>query len=456
MEWSPLNNRIIYADRRRKSQAFALISINPKNPDAKNHLTHPQVNIIGDSSPRISPDGKKLSFIRTIKRGRLYHHLIPGIGEVFIKKNNENEKQLTTLNTEISGVAWIDNMTVIFSAAYQNYLFRIIKMDIESLKSSVIFETKNLIRNLDYHIETKQIVFESWDIDHSIWTFTTQQKDLDFSGQYFSDGYNYWEPAFSNTGNHFAYFSDRSGVAELWVRDTNKKLDTKVNHKLDGVIQGPVWSPDGRSLMYEVISDTGNHINRYDLANKLTKPLVVSEGLGSFPQWLEDGLGYYFSSNISGRHEIYKSDFDNPASQTQITFQGGLRCIQFNGLLYYSKAYYPGIWLKTEDGEKKLLDYPTFQDNKNWQITAGHLYFIKRDKYFRPELFSYDLVSNEISLVQSFNYPMSIDFSGFSFHPDKQSFLITLNTQRKSDILRYSYKFTALKYLKYWIPSIIR
>jgi Tol biopolymer transport system component len=56
-------------------------------------------------------------------------------------------------------------------------------------------------------------------------------------------------PVFSPDGRHFAFISDRSGVTNLWIADTDGQNPRQLSHEQDlTVFTSPTWSPDGRAV----------------------------------------------------------------------------------------------------------------------------------------------------------------------------------------------------------------
>jgi RNA polymerase sigma factor (sigma-70 family) len=64
-----------------------------------------------------------------------------------------------------------------------------------------------------------------------------------------------WSPRWSPDGRHLAFYSDRSGSAQLWVwdRQTNEeRLVCEAATRAHGGWEGPQWTPDGASLLVRI------------------------------------------------------------------------------------------------------------------------------------------------------------------------------------------------------------
>ncbi len=137
------------------------------------------------------------------------------------------------------------------------------------------------------------------------------------------------DPAFSPDGSKIVFVSDRDRIGpslpaalEIYVMNANgsnvKRLTT--NAAFDG---DPVFSPDGRKIIYSSQQDGNEEIYEVDLAGK-SHNLTRSAGLDRFPNFTPNGR-IVFVSDRSGNAEIYIMDADgknlaqltqNPAADT--------------------------------------------------------------------------------------------------------------------------------------------
>jgi Tol biopolymer transport system component len=122
-----------------------------------------------------------------------------------------------------------------------------------------------------------------------------------------------WDPRWSPDGARIAFVSARTGAAELYVmRDDG----TDVRRLTTGgaVTQGAAWSPDGRRIAvvttYQEVAAGG------DAVVNLEVEVVGADGTGRTrlttgpardinPAWSPDGARIAFSSERSGRLELY-------------------------------------------------------------------------------------------------------------------------------------------------------
>lgn len=107
----------------------------------------------------------------------------------------------------------------------------------------------------------------------------------------------------------------------------------------------PDWAPDQHSIAFSVSRGTQSDISVIDLASGDVRQLTTHPAVDSFPRWSRDGRSLYFTSDRSGRFEIWKMAADG-SSQVQITRNGGyVGQESLDGkYLYFGKYDAAGIW----------------------------------------------------------------------------------------------------------------
>lgn len=132
------------------------------------------------------------------------------------------------------------------------------------------------------------------------------------------------DPVVSPDGSKIAFVSDRARTGsslptelEIYLMNANgtsvKRLTT--NTSFDG---DPVFSPDGKKILFSSEQDGNQEIYEIDLDGKQPHNLTRSTGLDRFPNFTPDGNRIVFVSDRTGNAEIYAMD-TNGANLVNLT-----------------------------------------------------------------------------------------------------------------------------------------
>jgi len=173
-----------------------------------------------------------------------------------------------------------------------------------------------------------RMAFTRGGIDSDIWRLDTKGGEAprkwiastvyDVAGEYSPDG------------KRIVFASNRSGPREIWVCDADGGNAVQLTH-FGGPITGTArWSPDGRWIAFDsrprgtpdvfVIGAEGSGLRRLTDQQREDES---SNRKGMWqPSWSADGKWIYFSSDSSGRFEIWRMPWGGGAAE-QVTKEGG-------------------------------------------------------------------------------------------------------------------------------------
>jgi serine/threonine-protein kinase len=187
---------------------------------------------------------------------------------------------------------------------------------------------------------------------------------------------SYIGPRFSPDGKHLAFFAAAGQENDLWVKDLDRDTPRRVSF-LGGVIGSPVWTPDGKHIifksinagslgLYWILADGAGEAQRltdgkldevpYSISPdgkrlafsapgnggsyhiftaaiegdpahpKLGKPelFLGTPGPDLFPAFSPDGRWLAYTSVESGTGDVYVRPFPGPGGRWQISTGGGL------------------------------------------------------------------------------------------------------------------------------------
>jgi len=235
------------------------------------------------------------------------------------------------------------------------------------------------------------------------------------------------EGACYSVDGRIAVASDRSGSWEIWIGRSDGSGQVRVTKFEGPYLDFPRWSPDGRRLAFGVSRESDDHESdapgrsrvfvlecEYGSA-RCGEPKVLTSGSGAetsaegHPSWSWDSAYVYFSTNRTGRNEIWKQAVAGGAA-IQVTRNGGYdsRESRDGKWLYFSKVRPNGIWRmpgsRTEaavSGDEQLLIGPSGDlISTGWALTPDEILFasVAGDGPFRG-IRGYQLVSGKIRTI---------------------------------------------------------
>ena len=162
-------------------------------------------------------------------------------------------------------------------------------------------------------------------------------------------------PSFANQSNDLAFMSKRTGSSQIWLQTEQGETQQISAFEDKRSVRTIRWSPDDAYILTE----TENSISYLDVDKKTMHTLIAENTFGSVGGaiWSVDGSGIYFSSDVTGDSQIYYLDI-NTQNPQQITTKGGVMAFPAHqqGWLYLLKPYHDGLWkFNVENGQEELL-----------------------------------------------------------------------------------------------------
>jgi Tol biopolymer transport system component len=145
---------------------------------------------------------------------------------------------------------------------------------------------------------------------------------------------------YSHDGRRIALVSFRAGGPAIWLANADGSNVTRLTHG-PGLRQGyPNWSPDDKWIVF----DSGDQNRRRDIyvigaSGSGLRQITSDPGDDMTPSWSQDGRHIYFTSNRTGREEIWRIPAGG-GREEQLTKQGGTFPFESldGAMLYYKRA----------------------------------------------------------------------------------------------------------------------
>ena len=232
---------------------------------------------------------------------------------------------------------------------------------------------------------TNRLVFGRNHLDWNLGVLrkSTTEPDLWQIGSFPSSTRLETGPQFSPDGKQLVFESNRSGDLGIWISHADGSA-AKELWVVDGVASGmPRWSPDGRRVAFDTHAGGGSrHIEV--ISSSGGSPLLVTDDPGRevAPSWSADGNWIYFSSDHSGRFEIWRVSATGGEPEQITEGGGGIPFESPDGrFLYFLErgltfAGAVPLWkVPTGGGEKSLVLERIWA--RNYALTERGIYFIE-------------------------------------------------------------------------------
>jgi Tol biopolymer transport system component len=231
-------------------------------------------------------------------------------------------------------------------------------------------------------------------------------------------------PSVRDDSQQIAFASNRAGYQEIWTARIDGSDVTQVTYLQNPVTGSPDWSPDGR-IVFD--SRAGGRPQLYIMSADGGKAALVSSSVRAsvVPHWSHDGSQIYFSSDRSGRMEIWRVP-PNGGEPVQITKNGGFAAIPDpeGKFIYYTNdnAAVSPLWrLDLQSGTRKLISSSVLR--RAYAPARGGLYFFTgSNNDERSSLYWYDNHSEHPTLVFTTDRRIG---NGITLAPDEHALFYT-------------------------------
>ena len=138
------------------------------------------------------------------------------------------------------------------------------------------------------------------------------------------DGMSHW-PLWSPHGDRLAFRSYRTNTFTMWSIPADRSSGEERLTTTGKRQSAASWSPDGRAIAFsQVNAETGSDVYVLPLDGDRTPvPIAQSRFVEGSPKFSPDGQWVAYSSNESGRPEVYIQPWRGPGPKIQVSTDGG-------------------------------------------------------------------------------------------------------------------------------------
>ncbi len=322
LSWSPDGRWVAAAKARSRREPPGGIHLIPVAGGEPRQVTFPEPGT-WDGSPSFSPNGRVLAYASCggVEGGTNSVCDLRSLPLDSDLRPHEPARALTRQRLPMSDLAWSrDGRSIIYSAggAGGSYLWRI-RVDGADPPERVELAGRGAVdpctaASRDRLAFTRGI----WEPD--IYRLELGGSATPLVESSFVDVF----PQYSPDGRRIVFESGRAGgTEEIWLADADGSSPTRLTRG-PGHYQGsPRWSPDGRSIAFDSYGESG-HPDIWTISREgsglrqVTHDAVDDIG----PSWSRDGRLIYFTSNRTGRNEVWRVTAAGGGDE-QISREGG-------------------------------------------------------------------------------------------------------------------------------------
>ena len=379
ISWFPDGNHlaIIVRDSPDGPYRIAVLSL---ETGARRALTDAAPTGIGDTAVVVSPDGRRVAYIRTALARTLFSDIY--VADVGSDLTLEGPPLRLAANQPAPiSLAWMpDGDAIVFSTG--RGLWRMRVRDGGTRAPERLAFASGQVADPALSRDGRRLAYSQHQVRQNIRRVELAEaseaagppRELIPSTR--EDGW----PQYSPDGGRIAFLSDRSGVRQIYVCDAAGSNLVRLTSLPEGVERPyPGWSPDGRTIVFAARASANTDLYLVDVQGGQPRRLTSALSAEYHPQWSRDGKGIYFASDRTGTPQIWKM----PASggeAVQVTEHGGEGPFESpdGQYLYYFRAGAGGaeqVWKRLLSGgtEHQLLP-EVFRGN--FAMTGERAYFI--------------------------------------------------------------------------------
>lgn len=390
MSWSPDGRQLAVTAGGNTARSPSHIELVSIADGRRRVLTAPDSNYPGDWSPRFSPDGKTVAFIRSFAASVTDIARVPADGG--------DPSPVTFDHKDVIGFDWdADGRHIVFSSDRQGG-YSIWRIDTVSPpfagkhdpQPELLVGGAGKLKYPSVARRSRMVAYEEWQYEINLREQSTNADAASTSIAISptSDRWNF-HPAISPDGRQIAFESTRSGAYELWLSDRDGRNARPITKS--GVYKSPArWSPDGSRLAFITRQDSSNASSDPASASMTLVVLNITDGVETVamrtsgelvsPSWSHDGKSVYACGGERAYY-ILKADSDGARSPDRLEGRcyGAIESPD-GRWLYLAHLTQPGLWRRPIDGgpETLVTEHVAADGWQNWGFYDRGIYYVTR------------------------------------------------------------------------------
>jgi serine/threonine-protein kinase len=235
---------------------------------------------------------------------------------------------LSGVRTEGTGaaqMAFSGNGTLVYlhGRSPNRALYRLVRVDRSGRSLPLVSEVDDYY-GPRFSPDGKRLAFAKGEVNQDVWVADLERGTVTRLTPEDSEEF---DPVWSSDGKQIAYASDRRSLEpRVFGRPSDGSGEEKVLGKRETALIPQSWSSDGKTLVLsEVLPATGWNIWTLEPDRGAgPRPFLVTPDTEAQPDLSPDGRWIAYTSDESGRFEVYARPFPGPGGKLQISADGGM------------------------------------------------------------------------------------------------------------------------------------
>lgn len=366
--WSPDGSELIALDQ----DHFGIYAISIASGQRRQLTFNTQTT--HDFYPQVSPDGQWLAFARYTSHG---------ISDLFVipLRGTTGPRQLTHDQRTIRGISWLPDSRMLTIASNRSGAYELWSVDERTSQIEPLPANTGTAADPTTSPNGKWLAFDNL---HEI--ISINKVELAGVVDYISLhpvvrslGKDRWA-ARSIDGTKIAFVSNRSGLWQIWLANSDGGSPKQMTHLQGSILGGITWSSDNRHLAFDARPSGHSAIYLLDTSTGVSTAFSPNGSAEErLPCFSPDGKQLYFSSDRDGSVALYRMALNS--HQVSLVAPDGFRAqpSQDGRWIYYATMY-DALWRVPSNGGTPTPLPSSLQtySASSWTVVGNDLVILRK------------------------------------------------------------------------------
>ena len=432
LDWSPDGQFFAVSESDQPGQSTGIFLLS-RDGASKRPLSRPDPELnLYDSTPRFSPDGSAVAFVRWINdhAGDLYQ-VVTRTGEI---------KQLTFDKVSVTSLQWHPNGRELLFTSNRDGSRQLWRVPADGGSPAIVVNAPYEIQSFDISPQNLTIAYTSHqiDVDISVRDIPNRPGSSMAPCTIKSSGVDH-SPNFSPDNRLLLFESNRSGKVEIWMAGADCTEPIAVTSLNDPSLGSSRWSPDGRQVIFSRATDGKPQIYLINADGSGLRQITRNPSNNILPDFSHDGRWIFFSSDRLGKYDIWRIAGLNE-DPTRVTFSSGLNPVTSDDgryLFYTRNELLRRIELRTGTDEA-ITELSHIKVSRHWALGGDHIYYATVKSQQQPAIYRLNLTTRKTELLFRIEDHFYLDVPGLSVSSDERRIAFSHTNYSYADIFIFN------------------